>query len=66
MLSEYQLKMADLYNVPIVNFKKLTPRTETKKIHRVLELNQSQWLKPYIEQQKQKKIMRKIEKRCAN
>ena len=66
MLSEYQLKIADLYNVPIVNFKKLTPRTETKKIHRVLEFNQSQWLKPYIEQQKQKKIMTKIEKRCAN
>ena len=66
MLSEYQLKMSDLYNVPIVNFKKLTPRTETKKIHRVLEFNQSQWLKPYIEQQKQKKIMRKIEKHCAN
>ena len=22
---------------------------ETKKIHRILELNQSQWLKPYVE-----------------
>ena len=25
MLSEYQLKIDDLYNIPIVNFKKLVP-----------------------------------------
>ena len=49
MLSEYQLKIADLYNVPIANFKKLTPRTETKKNTSCIRVNQSQWLKPYIE-----------------
>ena len=64
MLSEYQLKIADLYNIPIGNVKKLMPNffdkekyvihyenlqlylrlgLKRKKIHRVLEFNQSQW-----------------------
>ena len=67
ILSEYQLKIADLYNIPIGNVKKLVPTfsdkekyvfhyenlqlylrigLKLKKIHRVLEFNQSQWLKP--------------------
>ena len=75
MLSEYQLKMADLYNIPIGNVRKLVPNLfdkekyvihyenmklnlriglKLKKIHRVLEFNQSQWLKPYIEFNTQK------------
>ena len=69
MLSEYQLKIADHYNIPIGNVKKLAPkflikkmfdslwklttllkiRIKAKKTHRVLEFNQSQRLKPYIE-----------------
>ena len=70
MLSEYQLKIADLYNIPIGNVKKLVPDffdkekyvlhyenlqlylrlgLKLKKIHRVSEFNQSQWLKPFIE-----------------
>ena len=73
MLSEYQLKIADLYNIPIGNVKKLVPNflyvlhyeklklyfrlgLKLKKIYRVLEFNQSQWLKPYIEFNTQKRI----------
>ena len=42
-----------------------------KKIHRVLEFNQSQWLKPYDylihkKEQKQKKMETKMEMRCTN
>ena len=34
----------------------LQTRIKTKKIHHVLECNQSQWLKPYIEFNTQKRI----------
>ena len=90
MLSEYQLKIAHLYNIPIgfahlynipIGYvKKLVPnffdkgkyalhyvlqyvlktllqtRIKTKMLHRVVEFNQSQWLKPYIEFSTQKRI----------
>ena len=77
MLSECQLKIADLYNIPIENLKKLGPNLfnkekyvfhyedlqlyfriglELKKILCVLEFNQSQWLKPYIDFNTHKKI----------
>ena len=77
MLSEYQLKIADLYNILIGNVRKLVTnlfdkekcvihyeklqiylslRLKLKKMHRVLELNQSQWLKLYIEFNTQKGI----------
>ena len=67
MLSDYQIKIADHYNMPTGNIKKLVPNffdkeknvihcknlqiylrleLKLKKIHRVLEFNQSQWLKP--------------------
>ena len=77
MLSEYQLQIADLYNIPIGNAKKLVPNLFDKekyvihyenlkpylrlglklnKIHRILEFNQSQWLKPCMEFNTQKRI----------
>ena len=71
MLLEYQLKIADLYNIPIGNVKKLVlnffdkenyvittlleTRIKTKKIHLILQFIQSQWLKPYIKFNTQKK-----------
>ena len=71
MLHEYQLKIADLYNIPIGNVKKLVlnffdkenyvittlleTRIKTKKIHLILQFIQSQWLKPYIKFNTQKK-----------
>ena len=77
MLSEYQLRIVDLYNIPIGNVKKLMSNMfdeekcvihqgnlqlylrlglKLKKINRVLEFNKSQWLKPYIEFNTQKRI----------
>ena len=72
MLSDYQLKIADPYNTHIGNVKKLVPfqmkknmsfimihlqaRIKTEKIHRVLEFNQSHWLKQYVEFNTQKRI----------
>ena len=74
MLSEYQLKIADFYNVPIGKVKQLVPNLfdkerylihyenfqlylrlglKQKNVHRVLEFNHSQWLKQYIEFNKQ-------------
>ena len=34
----------------------LEARIKTKRIHHVLKLNQSQWLKPYVEFNTQKRI----------
>ena len=76
MLSEYQLKIADLYNIPIFNVQELVSNFFNKeknvlhyenlqlylrlglklKKHCVLESNQLQWLKPYIEFNKEKRI----------
>ena len=46
-------------------------KIEAERIHPVLEFNQSQQLRPYVKfdtkkQQKQKKMVTKTEKRCAN
>ena len=79
MLSGNQLKVADLYNIPISNVKKLLPNFFNKekyvihyenlelylrwglklKIYRVLEFNQSQWLKQHVELNTQKGRNRK-------
>ena len=73
MLSEYQQKISDLYNIPIGNVKKLVPNLfdkekyvihyenlrlglKLKQIHRILEFNHSQRLRPYIEFNTQKRI----------
>ena len=74
MLSEYQLKIADFYSIPIGKVKQLVPNLfdkerylihyenfqlylrlglKQKNVHRVLEFNHSQWLKQYIEFNKQ-------------
>ena len=75
-LSEYQLKIADHYNIPIGNVKKLVPTVfdkeyvihyenlklylrlglKPKKTHRILEFNQSQWLKQYVDFNTKKRI----------
>ena len=71
ILSHHQLKIADLYNIPVWTVKKLVPnfydslwkvetlleaRIKNKKIHRELEFNHSQWLKQYLEFNTQKRI----------
>ena len=73
MLSNYRLKIANFYNILICNVETLLEtRIKTKNTHRVLEFNQSQWLKPYVEfnihkkEKKQKKMETKMEKRCTN
>ena len=73
MLSNYRLKIANFYNILICNVETLLEtRIKTKNTHRVLEFNQSQWLKPYVEfnmqkkETKQKKMETKMEKRCTN
>ena len=66
MLSEYQLKIADLFNIPIGNVRKsvlnffdkenmlfilktynfyLRLGLKLKRVHHILEFNQSQWIK---------------------
>ena len=102
MLSDYQVKIADLYNSPTDNVKKLVPnffdkekfvihyqnvqlylrlglKLKKKKkniyiyiyIYRVLEFNQFEWPKHYVEfntkkEKKQKKMVTKMEKRYTN
>ena len=74
-MSDYQLKIANLYNIPFGNVKKLVPNIfdkekhvihyeklqiylrvgmKLKKIYPVLEFNQSEWLKQYVEFNTQK------------
>ena len=79
MLCEYQLKIADLYNIPVSNVKKIVHKffdeekylihyeklklymrlkLKLKKIiYHVLEFNQSQWLKQYVQFNIQKRIV---------
>ena len=73
ILSDYQLKIVNLYNIPIGNIKKLVPNffdkekymfhyqnlqlylrlgLKVKKIHRILEFSQPQWLKQYVKMNK--------------
>ena len=53
------------------NFTYIKIRIEAKKIFCVLKLNQSQWLKLYVEFNTQERIeaqkfVKKMEKRCTN
>ena len=89
MLSNYLLKIANLYNIPVGNDQKLVPNffvkgkyvihyenlklesVEARKIHPILEFNQSQWLEQHVEFKTQKRIkaekmVTKMEKRCTN
>ena len=92
MFQNFPLNIADLYNIPNGNVKKLVPNIsdkekyvlryenlelylrlgfKLKKMHCALEFNQSQWLKPYIEfntqkKQIQKKMETKMKKHCTN
>ena len=62
MVSNYQLRIADLYNILFTMLKKycltflIKKNMSSKKIHRVLELFQCQWLKEYVEFNTQKII----------
>ena len=63
ILPNYQLKIAEFYNIPIGNVKRLVPnlfnvlhyeilqlyRRLGLKLHHVLDFSQSQWFKSYIE-----------------
>ena len=80
MFQNFPLNIADLYNIPNGNVKKLVSNISDKekyvlryenlelylrlglklnKMHCVLEFNQPQWLKPYIEFNTQKNRYRK-------
>ena len=70
MLSDYQLKIADLYNISIGNVKKLVPNFFDKEKYDWL-WKLATLLKTRIEatqkkEKKQKKMVTKTEKRCAN
>ena len=71
MLSTYQLNITGFHNISIGHVKKLVSNffdkeqcvfiikayfiMKSKKIYRILEFNQSQWLKPYVEFNTQKR-----------
>ena len=64
MLSNYQLKIADFYKITSGNVKKVVPNFLIKKSicfiiktwNFILKFNQSQWLKPFVEFNTQKKV----------
>ena len=70
MLSEYQLKIADLQNIPIGNVKKLLPNFSDKESYQLHYENWQLYFRllnsTYKKEQKQKKIMTKMEKRSTN
>ena len=72
-LFKYQVKIADFFNFPIDNVKKISAityihyeltaltetRIKTEKTHHILQLSQSQLLNPYIEFNTQKRLKEK-------
>ena len=58
MLSEYQLKIADLYNIPIGDIKKLVPNFFDKEKYVIHYEN--------VHMYKQKEIRAEMEKCCTN